>query len=257
MWKPPDCSSVSHPERTRRKHHLKHRAEQGARVSAHYRSNAGTLEPLQTEYGQAQIQSVRGDLTKEDDVTTMFADASKTFGPVQIIIVNHAYYPPEDVPVARMSLDQWNSTISADLTSTFLVVRGYLNGLEGASTAEKDKAAIVMIGSTAGKFGEGGHADYAACKSGESTLETSRKCRGILPAISTAMMYGLNMTLKNEIVKIAPKGRVNCVAPGWVRTPMAASSLENPRVVYQALATYVQCRSSFPLYSKAQITEHP
>lgn len=53
------------------------------------------------------------------------------------------------------------------------------------------------------------------------------------------MMYGLTMSLKNEIVKIAPRGRVNCVAPGWVRTPMAASALENPAVVYQALATYV------------------
>lgn len=29
-----------------------------------------------------------------------------------------------------------------------------------------------------------------------------------------AMMYGFAMTLKNEIVKIAPRGRVNCIAPG-------------------------------------------
>jgi NAD(P)-dependent dehydrogenase (short-subunit alcohol dehydrogenase family) len=53
------------------------------------------------------------------------------------------------------------------------------------------------------------------------------------------MMYGLTMTLKNEIVKIAPKGRVNCVAPGWVDTPMAADALKNPKVMYQALATSV------------------
>ena len=53
------------------------------------------------------------------------------------------------------------------------------------------------------------------------------------------MMYGLTMTLKNEIVKYAPKGRVNCVAPGWVDTPMAAEALKNPKVIYQALATFV------------------
>lgn len=169
----------------------------------------------------------------------MFANSSRTFGPVQVVIVNHAYYPPEDVPVARMSLDQWNSTISTDLTSTFLVVRSYLNGLERASAAEKDRAAIVMIGSTAGKFGEGGHADYAACKSGKASFATSLIEEYLTNCCPVAMMYGLNMTLKNEIVKIAPKGRVNCVAPGWVRTPMAASSLEDPRVIYQALATYV------------------
>lgn len=50
-------------------------------------------------------------------------------------------------------------------------------------------------------------------------------------------MYGLTLSLKNEIVRIAPRGRVNCVAPGWTRTPMAAEALSKPEVVYQALAT--------------------
>jgi hypothetical protein len=54
-----------------------------------------------------------------------------------------------------------------------------------------------------------------------------------------AMMYGLNLTLKNEIVKIAPKGRVNCVAPGWVVTPMAEEALKDPESVRRILATSV------------------
>ena len=53
------------------------------------------------------------------------------------------------------------------------------------------------------------------------------------------MMYGMCLSLKNEIVKIAPQGRVNVVAPGWTRTPMAEESLKNPDIVYQALATLV------------------
>lgn len=51
-------------------------------------------------------------------------------------------------------------------------------------------------------------------------------------------MYGLTLTLKNEIVKIAPKGRVNCVAPGYVRTPMVQNVIDNREIMYQALATY-------------------
>lgn len=51
------------------------------------------------------------------------------------------------------------------------------------------------------------------------------------------MMYGLKLTLKNKIVKIAPRGRVNCVAPDWVHTPMAEESLKDPNVVYRTLAT--------------------
>ena len=52
-----------------------------------------------------------------------------------------------------------------------------------------------------------------------------------------ALMYGLTMTLKNEIVKIAPKGRVNSVGPGWVLTALAEQSLNNPRIAYQALGS--------------------
>ena len=51
------------------------------------------------------------------------------------------------------------------------------------------------------------------------------------------MMYGLTLSLKNEIVKIAPCGRVNCVAPGWVKTPMAMNALEDKEIVYNSLAT--------------------
>lgn len=50
-------------------------------------------------------------------------------------------------------------------------------------------------------------------------------------------MYGLTLSLKNEIVRIAPRGRVNCVAPGWTRTPMAEEALRRPEIVYRALAT--------------------
>ncbi len=55
----------------------------------------------------------------------------------------------------------------------------------------------------------------------------------------SALTHGLMLSLKNEIVKIHPQGRVNTVAPGWVATPMAAKSMADPAVKYQALATLV------------------
>ena len=51
---------------------------------------------------------------------------------------------------------------------------------------------LVLVGSTAGIFGEAGHADYAAAKS--------------------AVLVGLMLSLKNEIVRVAPPARVNAVA---------------------------------------------
>jgi NAD(P)-dependent dehydrogenase (short-subunit alcohol dehydrogenase family) len=50
-------------------------------------------------------------------------------------------------------------------------------------------------------------------------------------------MYGLTPTLKNEIVSIAPRGRVNSVNPGWVATPLAAKTLKDTKFVERALAT--------------------
>ncbi|KAL1938354.1 hypothetical protein VTO73DRAFT_11805 [Trametes versicolor] len=192
----------------------------GARVTAHYNTKSTPLEPLLTEHGSTRLRPLQADLSHEDDTQRLFAaaaDAQSGFGPVQVVVVNHAYYETREVPVAQMSLAQWESTISTNLTSSFLVAREYLRGLEQAEEGKKETAAIVLIGSTAGKYGELGHADYSATKS--------------------AMMYGLCLTLKNEIVKIAPKGRVNAIAPGWVKTPMAEESLKDPNVVYRALAT--------------------
>ncbi|KZT00370.1 NAD(P)-binding protein [Laetiporus sulphureus 93-53] len=191
--------------------------KQGARVTAHYNTNATSLEPLLAEYGPSRIRTVQADLSDEDDVILMFIKEDEEFGSVQVLVVNHGYYPPLDVTVSEMTLEQWNSTITSNLTSSFLVVKEYLKHLERATIDEKDKANIVFVGSTSGKYGEAGHGDYSAAKSG--------------------IMYGLTKTLKNEIVKIAPLGRVNCIAPGWVKTPMTAQALEDPEVVYRALAT--------------------
>ncbi|CCM05953.1 uncharacterized protein FIBRA_08192 [Fibroporia radiculosa] len=191
--------------------------KQGAIVTAHYNTTRATLEPLLAEYGPTRIRAIQANLTAEEEVIRMFNEQTEGFSPVQILVVNHGYYPPVDATVSQMTLDQWNSTFASNLTSSFLVLREYMRKLEGATVQQKDKASIVLIGSTAGKYGEIGHADYSAAKSG--------------------MMYGLAMTLKNEIVKIAPKGRVNCIAPGWVKTPMAEHALKQPEIIYRALAT--------------------
>jgi NAD(P)-dependent dehydrogenase (short-subunit alcohol dehydrogenase family) len=52
-----------------------------------------------------------------------------------------------------MSLDRWQTTINTNLTSSFLVAREYLRNLKLASPDSKEVAAMVLIGSTAGKYG--------------------------------------------------------------------------------------------------------
>lgn len=76
---------------------------------------------------------------------------------------------------------------------------------------------LVLVGSTAGLFGEAGHADYAAAKSG--------------------ILHGLLASLKNEVVQIAPRGRVNAVAPGWTHSPLTRGSLADPELVARVSRT--------------------
>lgn len=120
-------------------------------------------------HGSDRVHCVMADLSEEDKVEKIFFWSGVQFGPVQILIVNHGIWPKADVPLVDMTLDQWHSTMQANLTSSFLVCREYLRGLvaAGTSVALKEKASIVLIGSTAGRFGEANHADYAVSKSGE------------------------------------------------------------------------------------------
>ena len=80
-----------------------------------------------------------------------------------------------------------------------------------------------FLNSSPGKYGEAGSADYAATKSG--TDMPLYKHLVLLTRRGSALMYGFTLSLKNEIVKIAPRARVNCVAPGWVRPEMPWASL--------------------------------
>jgi NAD(P)-dependent dehydrogenase (short-subunit alcohol dehydrogenase family) len=111
---------------------------------------------------------MQADLSSESAVKSMFDALSGTsFGPVAVIVVNHGIWSPQDVPIVDMTIEQWDHTISANLTSSFLVCREFLRHLRAATESVKDRAAIVLIGSTSGKYGEANHGDYAISKSGE------------------------------------------------------------------------------------------
>ncbi|KND00283.1 uncharacterized protein SPPG_04612 [Spizellomyces punctatus DAOM BR117] len=192
--------------------------EAGANVTLQYNSTNLTLLPLQTSYPN-QCHAHPADVTSEGDIVTLFQAATSRFGPVEVLVVTHGVWPSQDVGVKDMSLERWRNTMSINLDGTFLSCKYFLKGIETAVQERRSlsNVSIVLVGSTAGKFGEAWHADYACTKS--------------------AMMQGLTLSLKNEIVKTHPKGRVNAVAPGWIRTPMAERAMQDPTLLYQALAS--------------------
>jgi 3-oxoacyl-[acyl-carrier protein] reductase len=115
-------------------------------------------------------------------------------GGLDIFVANAGIWPAEPVPLATMSGDRWQQTLSANLDSVFLSTRAALGLLRPGGS-------IVLVSSTAGQRGEADHADYAASK-------------GALIALT-----------KSLAIECAPDITVNCVAPGWIDTEMARPAL--------------------------------
>ena len=173
-------------------------AAEGARVVVHYHRGEDRARALAAELGGAPV--AQADLTVEADAERLFAEARDALGAVEVCAAVAGVYPAADVPVWELGLDRFERTLRENLTATFLTARAFLGGLETGP------AALVLVGSTAGRFGEAGHADYAAAKAG--------------------IQGGLLLSLKNEAARLGPGVRVNAVAPGWTVSPMTRGLLE-------------------------------
>jgi 3-oxoacyl-[acyl-carrier protein] reductase len=193
-------------------------AAEGAKLILHYRSNRSGAQSLARELGGVEIVAFGADLTKETEVKRLFSACVKRFGKIDSLIVNAGSWETRDVPMHRMSLRQWRWTLDSVLTTAFLTLREFMGIVAG-----QKRGNAVLIASTAGIFGEAGHADYASAKS--------------------AMAFGLTRTLKNEISRIAPHttdycgGRVNCVCPGWTIVPRNEAKLRDKAMVRKVTAT--------------------
>lgn len=129
-------------------------SEVGAKVSMQFNSNHDSLSSLLDKYPKTALAH-KADLTSESDVSALFQVAGSRFGTANVLIVCHGIWPSEDVPVKDMPLERWRHTMSVNLDGTFLVCREFLRGVDQAVLATKQlsNVAIVMVGSTAGKFG--------------------------------------------------------------------------------------------------------
>jgi 3-oxoacyl-[acyl-carrier protein] reductase len=160
-------------------------ARAGAKVAVGYRSR-------KPEFDGAIAAAIAGDLGDPAAATHAVDEAVRALGGkgLDILVVNHGIWPPDDVPLARMSDAQWRDTLRANLDGLFHVCRAAIPHVTEGGT-------IVLVSSTAGQRGEALHADYAATKGAVISLT------------------------KSLAVELAPKITVNCVAPGWVDTEMS------------------------------------
>jgi 3-oxoacyl-[acyl-carrier protein] reductase len=189
-------------------------AGEAARLIIHYHRHQREAERLSEQIRSADYALLGADLTREDDVARLWAEAERRLGPIDIVVANAGVWEAEFVPLQQMKLEQWNRTVTTDLTAAFLCMREFFRGIERHRLLDPS---AVLVGSTAAVFGEAGHADYAAAKGG--------------------LVHGFLLSLKNEIARLAPRGRVNAVCPGWTVTPMTEQFMDDTEAIRRAVQT--------------------
>jgi len=194
---------------------VSHFHAEGARVTACYRSDPRNLTPLKDSYPE-RLNLVQVDVRNESEVASLFTEANTVFGRVDAVVANAGIVSHEGVPVHELPVEQWQKTIAVNLTGVFLCAKHFFANLK---KYPGDDASLVLVGSTSGVFGEAWNCDYSTSKAG---------------------LRGLLMTLKNEIVHLAVRGRVNLVNPGWTVTPMTESVLSD-------MATVTRIKQTIPL----------
>ncbi|KAF2005023.1 polysaccharide deacetylase [Amniculicola lignicola CBS 123094] len=192
---------------------------QGCRVSAlDLRPNARSATP--------NFHALQGDISDEASIASSIAQAVEKFGPLNILCANAGITDESNsYPIWEMPIDLWEKTYKVNVRGTFLTIKSFLKSVEEHQAKrgeETQNVAVVVTGSETGVFGQAGHSEYASGKAG--------------------LQYGLVRSVKNEIVRLNSKARINAVAPGWVDTALIEGRLDDPGERYREAEATVPLR---------------
>ncbi|WP_080778136.1 glucose 1-dehydrogenase [Chryseobacterium phocaeense] len=153
------------------------------------------------------------DVSKEDQVISMFQETVSQFGTVDILINNAGIQ--KDAKFTEMTLDQWNAVIGVNLTGQFLCAREAIKEfLRRGIDPERSVACgkIIHISSVHEIIPWAGHANYAASKGAIRMLMQT-----------LAQEYG------------ADRIRVNSICPGAIQTPINTNAWNTPEALNSLL----------------------
>ena len=144
------------------------------------------------ELGEGTV-GVACDVADAGQVEAAIAAAEKALGPIDIL-VNNAGLTRDNI-LLRLSEEDWDAVLDANLKGAFLTTRAVIKGMMKRRTGR-----IINISSVVGLTGNKGQANYAASKAG---------------------LVGLTKSVAKEY---ASRGVLaNCIAPGFIETDMTAA----------------------------------
>lgn len=176
-------------------------AEAGADIIINYRSKANVAAEAKAsiEAVGRRCLAIQADVSQEEQVNHLFAEATKAFGPVTILVNNAG--TTRDKLILQMSLADFEYVMDTNLRSAFLCTKAALRGMMKARWGR-----IINVASVAGLLGSAGQANYSSSKAAILAL-----------TISTAReMASRNIT-------------ANAIAPGYIPTELTSTLTEQQR----------------------------
>jgi 3-oxoacyl-[acyl-carrier protein] reductase len=152
-------------------------------------TNKEKLDALAAELG-SRVVVLPCDLRDRAAVAKLGEEAEKALGQVDILVNNAGI--THDNLFMRMKDEEWDDVIAVNLTSVFVLIRTILRNM-----MRRRYGRIVNIASISGVLGNPGQPNYAASKAG---------------------LVGMTKSLAREV---SARGiTANCIAPGFISTPM-------------------------------------
>jgi glucose 1-dehydrogenase len=181
-------------------------AKAGADVAINFHSDKAAAEDVRREIeplGRKAL-AIQADVSREDEVERMFAEAVACFGALHILVSNAGLQ--RDARICEMTLMEWNDVIGVNLTGQFLCMRAAAREFrKREADASGGCGKIICMSSVHERIPWAGHANYAASKG------------------------GVNMLMRTFAQELVPhRIRVNAIAPGAIRTPINRAAWATP-----------------------------
>jgi len=178
----------------------------GANVAFTFQSAKVEADKVIANYtGSSKLKPYKLSLSDSVEIEKVVGFVLSDFGHIDILVNNAGIW--KEAAIDEMTIDEWNETMSINLTSTYLITKLLVPGMK-----KNNFGRIINIASTAGQRGEAFHSHYAASKGG---------------------MISLTKSLASELGQ--HNITVNCVAPGWVVTDMTTDSLGDAEIYKKVL----------------------
>ena len=185
-------------------------AEHGAKVVISSRKQDvcdQVTKEINEKFGKGTAASIAANISSKENLQNLVDESNRTFGKIDVLVCNAASNPYYG-PLAGISDDQFRKILENNI-----VANNWLISMVVPQMIERKDGSIIIVSSIGGLKGSTVLGAYAISKAADMQLARNLACE-----------YG-----KHNI-------RVNCIAPGLIKTDFAKALWDNPETLKASTA---------------------